>query len=740
MILFLDDWKKYPGAIADTKTKNRSFVELADLYRKMGVKNYMFPLALHNPALQGIDPFDPNLTLAQKVLVKIEVKENPWYFFREVFRIPSQGSPEPDKLRANRGNIGAYWLYFNHIDVALIQPRQTGKSIAADGINTYIMQIAGESTTFSLITKDHDLRVKNIKRLKLMRDALPEYLNTYAKNIDSNNPYGLTNKEYGNEMFTGVAQSSVIAADNLGRGSTSPNNQIDEGPFCKLIHITFPTFLSSSNTARDNARRNNSFYGNIYTTTAGKLDTVEGAYMYDLFTSGMVFDERKLFNAKNARELNLIVQTNAKGKNLIYMSLSHRQLGYTDEWLYSKMLDSKSTGDIANRDYMNIWTTGSLSSPLSQAILNRIVESERSSTYVEMTNDLYYLDWYIPEDEIADRLSRVSTVLGNDMSKAVGKDSITLVLTDTETLEVLMTVEVNETNTYVFINWVCELMKKYPRIVINPEHQQVGIALIDGLLDTLVAHNINPFKRIYNTIVDDGLYNEEEFRFIHREPSSWSPRQLDKYKRHFGYTTSGSGRHSRHSLYLTITRLAELSADRVHSNTLSKQIRGLVRKGDRIDHACAGHDDMVIAWLLAGWMLLNSRNLDFYGIDRPLSKAKTVYDRDKEKVEKQKTPYERALDEEQRILIENVDKLLKDLENTVDNYEITVLETRIKNLSLRIKAVKYETNNISDLINQAKRKRDEAISDRRSEAEWWNNDYYQQSYPQMYGGMARTIL
>ena len=40
MILYLDDWKNYPHAIVDNKTKNKSFIHLAQVYRAMGVKNH----------------------------------------------------------------------------------------------------------------------------------------------------------------------------------------------------------------------------------------------------------------------------------------------------------------------------------------------------------------------------------------------------------------------------------------------------------------------------------------------------------------------------------------------------------------------------------------------------------------------------------------------------------------------------------------------------------------------------
>ena len=37
MILFKEDWMKYPKAIADVNTKNQSFVRISALYRDMGI-------------------------------------------------------------------------------------------------------------------------------------------------------------------------------------------------------------------------------------------------------------------------------------------------------------------------------------------------------------------------------------------------------------------------------------------------------------------------------------------------------------------------------------------------------------------------------------------------------------------------------------------------------------------------------------------------------------------------------
>jgi hypothetical protein len=41
MILHLEDWAKYPSAAPDWDTKNQSFIQLAKLYKSMGVKTML---------------------------------------------------------------------------------------------------------------------------------------------------------------------------------------------------------------------------------------------------------------------------------------------------------------------------------------------------------------------------------------------------------------------------------------------------------------------------------------------------------------------------------------------------------------------------------------------------------------------------------------------------------------------------------------------------------------------------
>lgn len=152
MILYKSDWARYPTAIADYKTKNTSFLVLAETYRRMGIENYDFILSLLQPELQGVDPFSPDLTKEQKFMITREVKWNPWYYLREVSRVPIQGVAEPSVCLANRALIAMFWSWLNGFDYCNILPRQCGKSVGADILNNWVINLAGVKTTVQLFT------------------------------------------------------------------------------------------------------------------------------------------------------------------------------------------------------------------------------------------------------------------------------------------------------------------------------------------------------------------------------------------------------------------------------------------------------------------------------------------------------------------------------------------------------------------------------------------------------------
>jgi len=239
-----DDWKKHPNAIIDLSTKNKSFIRLAGLYKKMGVKNNAFILALHNPDLKGVDPFNSELTTKEIIMISTEVAENPWYYLREVVRVPSISGLESGMLMANRGNISLFWTFFNNITLMLIQIRQTGKSLNVDVLMNGIMNFWTWNTNINLLTKDAKLRAANIERLKEIEKEFPKYLQMTGKK-DSNNTEGITRLRLGNTYTTHIGQMSEKAALNLGRGLTSPIFHIDEVAFINNIEVTLPAALAA---------------------------------------------------------------------------------------------------------------------------------------------------------------------------------------------------------------------------------------------------------------------------------------------------------------------------------------------------------------------------------------------------------------------------------------------------------------------------------------------------------------
>lgn len=688
-ILYLDDWMdKYPTAIIDKQTDNVTFLRYSALLKTMGIKNHAFPLALVDKELQGVDPFDASISQELMMRVALECKNNYWYYIRQIAK-----TKEGDRFRANRGNMALFWLFFNHITTILIQIRQTGKSFSTDTLMTYLLNIACQDTEINLLTKDDTLRASNLTRLKDIQMELPFYLRQHTRG-DVGNTEELSIKALGNRYRGHLPNKSPKMALNVGRGLTSPVFQVDEAAFFYNIAISMPAALAAGTAARDLARRKGTPYGTIITTTAGKKDDKDGAYIYDMVQKSAIWTER-FFDVKDEEELRAMVRRNSpKGELRVNCTFNHRQLGYTDEWLKNAIEEANVTGEDADRDFGNAWTSGSQLSPLPVELSTAIRESQVNDFYVKVSAPHSYVTrWYVPEDRISYVMSNDHHILSVDSSDAAGGDDIALKLRSVRTGAIVASGNYNETNLITFSEWLCSWLVDYEKVTLIIERRSSGAMILDYLLLMLPSKNIDPFKRIYNRVVQDAQEDPERFKEISKPMYARDPRIYTDYKKAFGFATSGSGTTSRTELYsTTLLNAAKLTGDRVKDSKTIDQILSLIIRNGRVDHPPGGNDDMVIAWTLGFWLLAHGKNLHFYGIN-----ARDILIENR-KSQETSNPVSRYDQMQQQHLRQQIEVIVEDMKKERDEYVVSRLESKLRSLASQLTEEDRKTLSVDELL------------------------------------------
>lgn len=234
--------KHQHGKFYDVGTSNVSFSQLAMDLRDLGVKDYFFMLEIKDFGLVGVDPYqeDPKtgkstLTEDQVRRIVAECARNPWYFLREVCRIPDSGNPKGIPYKANRGNIAQAYLFLHGIDSWLCLPRQQGKTQSAIAIMNWAYSFGTADSTFIFVNKDGDASKENLKRMQAQIELLPEYLQfqrytdvdgkiTKAQKNATTMRHPVTN----NSIKTRAKATSMESALSLARGLTAPILHFDQ--------------------------------------------------------------------------------------------------------------------------------------------------------------------------------------------------------------------------------------------------------------------------------------------------------------------------------------------------------------------------------------------------------------------------------------------------------------------------------------------------------------------------------
>ena len=563
----------------------------------MGVKNHLWPLQLHDPALQGVNPRDPDLSDEMKQRVIIEVKNNFFYFIREVMIIPGSDAFETVQFRMNRGMGALYWLYFTHCVPYLVMIRQTGKSFGMDTLDIWLSNYRLYYAGLSLVTKNETLRASNMRRIKEIEETLPWYLKVrLPKDPANTEEYHVSLMK--NILKAHLASASPKMAEGLGRGLTDQHTRFDELAYLFNIEISLPAALAAGAAARERARRRGDPYGTILATTAGKKDDRDGAYAYQEMMSAASWTE-SMMDSVNEEALHKLVATLAKShsdtkiENLtVNASFIHTQLGYDELWLRRQIRDAKVSGDAAERDFGNVWTSGSMQSPLGTEIAGVIRASEIREPHIQIFDNYgYALRWTNSQDHAFSSIQDKPTVIGLDASDAIGRDDIGLVIEDVSTGGVVGAGDFNNLSLFDFSKWLADLMIANPKTTLVPEMRSSARAIVDYVTSRLIEAGENPFKRIYNNVVQNRQEKPNDFEAIRFY--GLNSDVIIRFKREFGFTTSGSGTMARSVLYgRNLTSCASHCGRFTHDSRLINQILSLVIRNGRIDHAVGGHDDL----------------------------------------------------------------------------------------------------------------------------------------------------
>lgn len=662
MILFEEDFYKQ-NAIVHFTTKNKSFIRMHLLLKRMGVKNNKFFLALYNPKLMNIDPYSDNLTMEEKLMIAHECKINPWYFLREVCRIPQSGG-DPVPFELSRANLALWWCFFNNIDIFLTMPRQLGKTIGTISLYVYLMYVVAKNSTLGLFARNNKLILSNVQRLKDIRDALPKYL--VKKSIkDIENKEGVKYHEHNVEYRTYVATGDKNRAAEMARGDTIISEHWDEFAWFTNNMLAYPAAISATDKGMVLARKAGMSVANVITTTAGRLDDKRGAYAYSVKSECMVFSEI-LYDSKNINDLLEILQKNSMN-DMIYMEFSYQQLGMDENW-YKIAIRGKTQDEIA-MDVLNQWLQGSNTSVLTTEQINKINESLKEPVKHTFYRSLI-LKWYVDPESVKHK----TLILGIDTSDNIGKDFTTLVLLDPNDLSVVMTCRCNESNLMFVAKLVVKLLLDYHGIILIPERNKNGAMLIDIILElTENIPDFNPFKRIYNTFIQNDIDDDKITTSELKKANAYG-----LMRKGFGFTTTKSET-SRDMLYKsTLMNALDIGSSRIHDQVIISELKSLTTRNGRIDHPEGGHDDTVIAYLLACYFVLFGKHLELYALDKRdiLSHVNTHGD-EIDPVEK-----ERQLEYRYRI---------KKLEQLIEQVNNPVLLKKYKNELYRLQALIDDT-------------------------------------------------
>ncbi len=602
--------KRIGNKYYDTGTSNKSFLQVAKDLKSLGIHNYYFMLEIYDYSLVNIDPYAENLTRDQISRIMTECTRNPWYYLREICRVPDQGGVGIP-FKANRGNIAQTWLTLHGIDSWLCLPRQQGKTISFLCLLAWAYSFGTNNSTFIFVNKDSGNAKENLQRLKDIIDCLPEFLrfeqimeedeNGKVKLVKAaRNATSMKHPITKNRIIIKPKATSYESALSLARGLTSNILHFDEPEFTPYIKTIIENSVSTFETAARNAKKNGAMYCRAFSCTPGDLDTSMGQEAQEVLShttkwSEHMYDMRYDSLNDDKNELLQYVKNNG-GNGIVYIEYSYKQLGLTDEWLRN-MYNKIQNPIVVKREILLQRIRGSSDSPFDQEDIEYL-----ASMIQPIVDELYICEHF--RFDIYKKLERLTPYLVSiDCSTGTNGDSNAITILNPYTVRPDAEFKCPYIGETQFEKLIMELvMDHIPRAVIIIERNSVGDGIIDHLLNSPIRQNLYFDKN--KDLVEENLADASNV-------VSMLKRQGEQ-KKYYGVYTNNQSRED--MMAILFRRMAEFKDDFVTKN-ITDDIAHLVRfKSGKIAAAEGQHDDSIMSYLIGMYVWYHGNNLSAFSI------------------------------------------------------------------------------------------------------------------------------
>lgn len=562
-------------------TKNKSFLDMHYLLKEKGVKNNLFFLVIYNERLMNIDPFSDNLTPQDKLEIEIEVRMNPWYFFREVCRIEVAGGESEFLLHL--GNLSLIYLLLQNFNIIEVLPRQKGKTQSTVAVFIYIYYFYTKSSDFIFNNKSLDDAKKNLKRFKAQEDLLPKWLVTKNKK-DTDNQEGIRSFTFKNSIKAIGSATNPISADKLGRGLTVPCLWMDEAAFLGYVKEIYEAASPAQSKAAETAKLNNKPYFKILTTTPNNIDVPEGRYVHDMKEAACKF-ELYMYD-RNTQELLDLLEYNSSN-DFFYLEYSYTELGSDEEWYRRECRNLNNDRLKIRREIELTWPNSTDRSIFPEDRLELLFEY-----CLPVVSDRLILDKYsFKFIKTYDMLKPY--VLGIDVAFGLNLDASTIIVVDPTDMEPIGYFHNNKIQTPELLLLIEELINMYfPMSCIAIERS----VATETLLQNMRRNNNLKNKMVYYYTDDNTSETERSLKDINIEDNA-------NIHKKYGIPINKATR----------PIMLELLQQEVYNNPSCFRIKELVKeisvlerdKTGRIEAASGMHDDLIFAYLYARYALSN---------------------------------------------------------------------------------------------------------------------------------------